>query len=391
MSESVISSIQELLEKHHLTGWLFYDFRRTNTLACQVLNISNEAHLTRRFFYWVPAAGDPVKIVNRLEEHVLDHLPGDILSYQTWKDLQVCLKKTLPNEAVVAMEYSPLNNIPYISKVDAGTVDLIRACGVEVVSSANLLQAYTAVLTPDQIHSHITAAKVLNKIADLTWEYVAKGKGLNEYDVQQFILQQIHAHDCITESAPHCAVNANSANPHYCPSAERHVPIEKGDFVLIDLYCKCDIPDAVFADITRVAVLAAEPTAKQVEVFSIVKDAQETATKFVKERITNDIPVYGWEVDHVTRKVIADAGYGDYFVHRTGHNLGKSVHGDGVNLDNYESHDTRELLPSTCFTIEPGIYLPGEFGIRQEYDVLIHPKRKVEVTGGNQKEIICLS
>jgi Xaa-Pro aminopeptidase len=292
------------------------------------------------------------------------------------------------------MEYSPNCAIPYVSQVDGGTLELVRSCGVTVKSSADLLQRYTAVLDDEERESHLKVTEILDAIAEKGWIYISQAlkenKAVSEYQVQQYILRQFEEHGCVTSDEPICAVNGNAANPHYAPTAEISTPIKKGDFVLLDIWCKLDQPNAIYGDICRVAVAAEVPTSKQQEIFEIVKGAREAATELVRERFEAKQRIEGWEVDQAARDVIEAAGYGDAFIHRTGHNIGTSTHGDGANMDNYETHDSREILPSTCFSIEPGIYIPGEIGVRLEYDVLVDPEGKVLVTGGIQETIRCL-
>lgn len=389
-----VKETQASLAELHLDGWLLYDFRRCNDLACKYLEISPERLLTRRFFYWIPAQGDPVKIVHRIEDNVLDHLPGATVRFTTWQDLEKSLQKILEGKKHVAMEYSPRNAIPYISKVDAGTIDLIRSFGANVVSSADLLQKYTNVWDEFQLETHLEAAKMLDECAAKTWKFIAESllhkRTITENDVQQFMLFYFTAHDCVTSDSPICAVNAHSADPHYTPGAKRSSLINPGDFILIDLWSKRNLPRAVFGDITRVGVAASHPTEKQQHIFNIVKAARDKATQFVADRFAKGIQVHGWEVDRVCRDVIQQAGYGQYFTHRTGHNIDQTDHGPGANIDDFETHDDRLLLPGTCFSIEPGIYLPGEFGIRLEYDVYVKFDGQLMVTGGIQERIECL-
>jgi len=390
-----IKSTQEFLTQQNLDGWLLYDFRRNNDLACQFLEIGPAVLLTRRFFYWIPKQGEPVKIVHGIEEKSLENLPGRQIMYRTWQELEHALETILKGSGHVAMEYSPRNALPYLSKVDAGTVEMVRSKGVEVVTSAKLLQQFNGVWDEQKLKSHLEAADVLCKIVDQVWSLIAQhlreGQKITEYDVQQFMLDQFAKNRCISNDAPICAVNAHSANPHYAPTAESSSEIKKSDFVLIDLWCKREGEETVYADITRVAVAAKQPTEKQKLIFDIVRRAQETATQLVRDRFSQGVPVYGWEVDQACRDVIEKAGYGKYFIHRTGHNIDINDHGNGAHIDNYETHDDRELMPMTCFSIEPGIYLPGEFGVRLEYDVVIHRDKSIQVTGGTQNEIVTLS
>jgi Xaa-Pro aminopeptidase len=389
-----LNQVQAAIRKAGIDGWLMYDFRRNNDLACRFLQIPDNQILTRRFFYWVPVIGDPIKIVSQIEAHVLEELPGHTLVYRTWEEMIAHVETVLSEAALIAMEYSPMNALPYVSKVDAGTMEMIRSYGVEPVSSADLLQQFMSVWDEDQLKSHLQAADILDTIAGNTWRFITEclegGKPVSEYDVQQFIYAEMIRSDCVSADLPICAVAANSANPHYSPTRESSKSIHKGDFILIDLWCKRNIPRAVYADITRVAIASSEPNPKQQEIFSIVREAQQAATDFVGRRMKNEQPVYGWEVDQVCRDVITKAGYGHYFIHRTGHNIDQKDHGDGAHLDNLETHDTRQIMKGTCFSIEPGIYLTGEFGLRLEYDVYVYPDGAVQVTGGIQDSIEAL-
>lgn len=386
-----IEDVQHQLIQQELDGWLFYDFRRSNDLACQFLEIPKERLLTRRFFYWIPKKGEPEQIVHAIEPHSLAHLPGQKFHYHTYQELEAQLARLLKGSKRIAMEYSPRNAIPYVSKVDGGTLDCVRGCGVEVVSSADLLQRYTSVWDAHKLSTHLAAAEVLDRTVELAWQWIAealsKKRPITEYDVQQFILRQFETHGCVTSDPPICAVNAHAADPHYGPEKNRSSPIVSGDFILIDLWCKQNKERAVYADISRVGVAAKAPTPKQNEVFNIVLAAQTAGIELVKKRFADKQPVTGAEVDQCCRKVIVDAGYGSYFIHRTGHNIDERDHGDGANLDSLETWDYRHLLPGTCFSVEPGIYLPGEFGVRLECDVYIHLDGTVQVTGGSQEKL----
>jgi Xaa-Pro dipeptidase len=389
-----INDLQRTLRQQQLDGWLLYDFRRNNELACAFLEIPPESLLTRRFFYWIPAEGTPIKIVSAIEPDHLNHLPGNKQLFRTWQELESQIETLLRGKKRIAMEYSPRNANPYVSKVDAGTADLVRCCGVELVSSADLLQPFTSLWTPAQLASHYAAAKVLDETDAKAWRFISEKlrsqQPVTEYDVQQFILQQFAANNCHSEGAPICAVNAHAADPHYTPAAENSSTIAPGDFVLIDLWCKQKIPQAVYADITRVAVAAAAPTELQSTIFTIVREAQEAGTALVQERYSQQKPLMGWEVDQACRQHIASKGYGEFFIHRTGHNIGIRDHGDGAHLDNYETQDHRQLIAGTCFSVEPGIYLPGNFGVRLEYNIYLHPSGQIEITGGIQNHIVTL-
>lgn len=391
-TQQKILKVQKSLQEQNLDGWLLYDFRKTNDLACRFLEIPKEKFLSRRFFYWIPKDGTPLKIVHQIEDDALNHLPGTVQRYRTWSELESHLQKVLQGKKQICMEYSPRNAIPYISKVDAGTMDVVRGYGVEVVSSGDLLQEYTNVWTPEQLKSHEVAADVLDKAVASAWELICDslkfGRQINEFEVQQFILEEMINNGCVAQDPPICAVNVHSANPHYIPTATTAAVIKQGDFILLDLWCKQELPNAVYADITRVGVASKKPTSKQQEIFDIVKKARDEATEFVKKCFEKGEPPMGYEVDDVARNVIVAAGYGEFFVHRTGHNINEDDHGPGTHIDNFETQDRRRILPGTCFSIEPGIYLPDAFGVRLEYDVYVDRYSRVHVYGGIQDQLM---
>lgn len=387
--------LQQAIQKAGWDGWLLYDFRKSNDLACRFLEIPKDTLLTRRFFYWIPKTGQPIKIVHRIESHVLAHLPGRVTTYCSFEELEKNLAAVLSGKAKVAMEYSPRNAIPTVSKVDAGTIDVIRSFGVAIESSADLLQSFISVWTPEQFDMHIAASEILQHAVEKAWEFIAKAiknkKLINEVDVQRLLIEEFAKNNCFSEDAPICAVNSNSANPHYSPIPQEASAINPGDFVLIDVWCKKNLPHAVYADITRVAIVGKSPTKRQQEIFNSVKAGRDAAISFLRRRLQSSQPMRGWEVDQVCREAIIKAGYGEYFTHRTGHNIGEKDHGDGANIDNFETKDLRLLLPGTCFSIEPGIYLPGEFGVRLEDDVYLDLDGKnLHLTKGVQEEIFCI-
>jgi Xaa-Pro aminopeptidase len=388
-----IKEVQKYLQKENIDGWLIYDFHEINDLAKNFLELL-DANVSRRFFYWIPKQGLPIKIVHSIEFTILDNWPGEKKIYFSWGSLRDALREILKNVKIVAMEYSKDCNNPYISKVDGGTIDLIRSYGVRVSSSSSFLPNFTAVLDKNQIEMHKEAANFLDDTANKIWEWIGKKLEKNniitEYDVQQKILSFFSKNNYISSSYPICSVNSNSAIPHYSPKSENSRIIKKGDLILIDLWCKKNKPRSIYADITRVAIAAKKPSLKQKEIFSIVLKAQKTATDFIEKKLKEGNSLQGWEVDEICREVIRKAGYEKYFIHRTGHNIEMSVHGSGANLDNLEMHDERILLPNTCFSIEPGIYLPNEFGIRLEHDAYISSDNNLIITGGIEEEIFCL-
>ena len=390
-----IERIQQTLRTEQLDGWLFYDFRKSNPIAYQVLDLSQEEMYTRRWFYFVPAEGTPSAIVSAVESHVLRLLPGDQLIYRTWSEMQEHLRSTIGTHATIAMEYSPMNAIPYISRVDAGTLEMIRSFGVEVVSSANLSQYFVAQLSASQVHSHREAGQRLIAAKDQLFTELSHnlraGITLNEYQVQQRFTALIKQSGLSVPEPPIVAVNANASNPHYMPTSTMYSPIQHGDLILFDFWAHLPQDDAVYADYTWVAFAGAqdEISEQHRKVFEVVRSARDTGIAFVRERLAAGERVEGREVDDATRHVIINAGYGDYFVHRTGHSITTFEHGNGANLDNFETQDARALLPNTCCSVEPGIYLP-EFGMRSEVNLLIH-ENDAEVTGGPiQQQIVPL-
>lgn len=388
-----IAAIQQALrEADGLDGWLFYDFRGSDPLAYRVLLLDPGRHVTRRWYYWIPAIGEPVKLVHRIEPHVLDELPGRDQQYVSWEQQRAMLSSVLRGCRRVAMQYSPLNAVPYLSRVDAGTVELIRGFGIDVATSGDLVQRFEAVWTDEQLESHRYATTVLRRIVDEAFAHVgsaiAKGRELTEYGLQQFILSRIHDAGMTTSSAPIAAVDAHSADPHYGPTEFGSARISRGSLLLIDLWAKRSEPGSVYGDITWTGYTEQQVPVKHRQIFDHVRRGRDAALSFVREQVAQRTFPFGWQVDDACRSVIRDAGYGDFFVHRTGHSIGEEVHGNGANIDNLETQDGRRLLPRTCFSIEPGIYLPGEFGIRSELDVYVSDREALVYGEPLQNEIV---
>ncbi len=371
-----IAAVQQALRTQGaVDGWLFYDFRGSDPLSYRVLLLDSSMHVTRRWYYWIPSEGTPRKLLHRIEPHVLDQLPGETDYYVSWEQQRELLARVLHGCRRIAMQYSPLNAVPYVSRVDAGTIELVRTFGLEVVSSADLIQTFEAVWTDRQLESHQYAAAALRRIVDEAFAHVAEAviqnRGLTEYGLQQFILGRIRKAGMVTSSAPIAAVNAHSADPHYGPGPTGSLKIQRDDLVLIDLWAKRAEAGSVYADITWTAYAGVHVPVKHREIFELVRRGRDAALEFVRTQLQAGHRPYGFEVDAACRGVIDAAGYGDRFVHRTGHSIGEEVHGNGANIDGLETHDTRRLMPRTCFSIEPGIYLPGEFGIRSELDAYV--------------------
>jgi len=390
-----LDRIRKAIKEKNIDGWLFYDFHHRDLMAYQILSLDSTKFTTRRWFYYIPADGEPVRIVSAVEAKKLDSLPGSKEVYRSWQDLHRILKDTLADADKVAMQYSPENNIPYVSVVDAGTVELIRSFGVTVVSSADLVQTFEAVIDQAGYHAHLEAGEKVQKIKDEAFELVRKkvseGEPITEYEVQQYIVKRFEE-EGLTDDGDHpiVGVNDHPADPHFEPTEENTYTIKKGDTLLIDLWAKKNDETGIYYDITWCGYVGENPPEKYVEIFNTVRDARNAARDFIRERFAKNEPCYGYEVDDVCRKVVEDAGYGQYFVHRTGHSIGREVHGNGVHIDNLETKDERQLVPGICFSIEPGIYLPGEMAVRSEINVFITESREVVVAGDEQEELILL-
>jgi Xaa-Pro aminopeptidase len=371
-----IETMQQALTEAGIGGWLFYDFRQSDPLAYRILGLDETIFGTRRWFYFVPAEGEPVKIVHSIERGHLDSLPGKKLVYLPWQQLHEHLRQTLQQRGAIAMQYSPNNDIPYVSRVDGGTLELIRRFGVEVVTSANLVQRFEAVWTQDQWRTHQVAAAKMRRIIDEAFAEIARritrDIATTEYEIQQFLVSLFDRDGLIADHPPIVAVNANAANPHYGPTSDYSLPIRQNDFVLIDYWARLrDDPEAVYVDYTWTGFVGERVPDRYTHIFDIVRDARDGAIEFVRDAVGAGRSFHGWEVDEVARGVIRAAGYGDQFIHRTGHSIGKEVHGNGANIDNLETRDNRLIVPHTAFSIEPGIYLEGDFGVRSEVDVFV--------------------
>lgn len=388
-----VSLIQRTLRETGLAdGWLFYDFRGSDPLAYRVLQLDPSRHVTRRWYYWVPATGDPVKVLHRIEPHALDELPGRSQFYVSWEEQHRLLSSLLASQRRVAMQYSPMNAVPYVSRVDAGTIDLVRSFGPDVVSAADLIQRFEAVWTDEQVDSHCYAVTALRRIVDEAFAHVGSaltaGRSLTEYGLQQFILGRIHDAGMVTSSPPIAAVDAHSADPHYGPDPMGCASITRESLVLIDLWAKRREPGAVYGDITWTGYTGSRVPDKHRAVFEVVRQGRDAAVMFVQGQVAAGEFPYGWQIDAACRQVIVTAGFGDQFVHRTGHSIGEEVHGNGANIDNLETQDSRRVIPRTCFSIEPGIYLPGEFGIRSELDLYVTEREAVAYGQPIQMEIL---
>ena len=388
-----VSEIQTALQKEGLDGWLFYDFRGSDILTPRILKTERLGG-SRRWFYFLPAKGDPVKIVHAIEPGQLDSLPGKKLIYREWQLLKSQLHAAFgPKKGIrIAMQYSPNNDIPYISRVDAGTIEMVRSLGANIVTSADLVQQFEAVWTDEQLAMHKEAAMKLQKIIIEAFADIKRRMNENipttEIEVQQFMMKRF-SEEGMNPSPMIVAVNSNAASPHYFPTKDRNSPIKRGDLVLIDSVTKLAKPRAPAVDLTWVGYVGETIPDEYVKIWNIVRGAQKAAFDFVLSSFRNGKSITGAQVDDVSRSFIRKAGYADQFLHRTGHSIGEEGHGNGANIDNLETRDSRKLIPRTAFSIEPGIYLAGKFGIRSEIDVYLTENDAI-ITAPHQMEIIAI-
>ena len=384
-----LDRIQAALREQKLDAWLFYDHHGRDPLAYTILGFQ-AGHVTRRWYYVVPAHGEPRKLVHRIESGRLDMLPGTKAEYSSWQELEAGLDTLLAGVTRIAMQYSPRNAIMYVSMVDAGTVEVLRSMGKEIVSSADLVSQFEAVLTDDQIATHYLAQQKIDAVLAEGWKEMGRrvrSGGTDEFAMVHWLAEGMRREGLVWEHGPNVSAGPNSADSHYEPTPESSRPIRGGDFILIDIWGKIDRPDACFYDITWTGVVDREPTDREQSIFTTVRDARDAAIQLIAHRFATNTPIEGWEADDAARAVIRNAGLGQYFTHRTGHNIGPVLHGSGAHLDNLETHDIRRILPNTCFSVEPGIYFPGEFGIRNEID-MIATKGQAVVTGRAQTELV---
>ncbi len=386
-----LAAIQSALRDANLDGWLFYDHHHRDPLAYSILGLDPNAHVTRRWFYLIPALGEPKKLVHRIEAGRLDTLPGTKSVYSSWQELEAQIETLLAGQTKLAMQYSPRNAIMYVSMVDAGTIELLRGLGKEIVSSADLVSHFEAVLTDAQLATHYVAQRHIDEILAAAWKEIgtrARTGGTDEHAMVQYLQEGMSRAGLIWEHGPNVSAGPNSADSHYEPTAANSRPIKQGDFVLIDIWAKlANDPTAVWYDITWTGVVGREPTEREHLIFNTVRDARDASIKVVQDAFAANQPIAGWQADDASRNVIRKAGFGDWFTHRTGHNIGTILHGNGAHLDNLETHDERLILPNTCFSVEPGLYFTGEFGVRSEVDMIAR-KGKAEVTGRIQTELV---
>jgi Xaa-Pro aminopeptidase len=389
-----LEAIQTALREAGHDGWLFYDHHHRDPIGGRILGLDEKALVTRRWYYFVPAVGEPRKLVHRVEQGRLDALPGTRTLYSSWQELAAGLEAILAGARRLAMQYSPNNAIMYVSMVDAGTVEFLRSLGKEIVSSADLVSQFEAVLSAEQIASHAVAQQAIDGIVAEGWKEIGRrlrpgagrAGGLSEFELMEWLSEAMRREVLVWENGPDVSVNANTSDSHYEPTAERSSPIREGDFLLIDIWGRQDKPGSIFYDITWTGVVGREPSEREQLVFETVRNARDAAICAVEQAFAEGRAIRGYEADDAARAVIEAAGFGEFFTHRTGHNIAQDLHGPGAHLDNLETHDERLLLPHTCFSVEPGIYLP-EFGVRSEIDMLTAPG-KAWVTGKIQRELV---
>lgn len=384
-----VEAIQSQLKAEGVDGWLFFDHHVRDPLAYRVLGMKTPAHVSRRWYYWIPAEGEPRKLAHKIEPNRMDEIPGARLLYSGWREQREQLRALLDGAKRVAMQYSPDCMIPYVSLVDAGTVELVRGLGKEIVSSASLIQYFEARWTDAQLEMHREAGRRVDATLDEAFEVIGKRVktgGVDEFTVAEFIRERFRERGLHAEDGPIVGAGPNSGNPHYGPPPQGSLVIREGDFVLIDLWAKLNEPDAVYYDITWTGYCGETPPERIQHVFEAVTAARDAALKLIDGAVGAGRPIAGYEADDEARRVLTEAGLGEAFRHRLGHSIGQEVHGNGANLDNLETHDDRPIIPRTCFSIEPGAYLP-EFGVRSEIDCYVS-ETGAAATGRVQREIV---
>jgi Xaa-Pro dipeptidase len=384
-----IHEIQDALRAEKLDGWLFFDHHQRDPLAYRVLNFTPASHVTRRWYYLIPTEGEPIGLVHRIESGMLDQLPGEKIAYSSWQEQVAGIARLVDGKQRLAMQYSPQCAIPYVSMVDAGTLELVRGTGVEVVTSAELIQHFEARWSEQALQSHLEAGRRVDRVRREAFAFIGNairnGGAVEEFVMKQYVRKRFLQEGLFTDHGPIVGVNANASNPHYEPTETISQPIQQGDLVLLDMWAKLDEPGAVYYDITWTGFCGTPPSKIQ-KVFEIVRGARDQAVERVKQAVSAGREIRGFEVDDAARESIRSRGYGEYFTHRTGHSIGQEVHGNGANMDNLETHDERRIVPWTCFSVEPGIYLP-DFGIRSEVNVFVG-EEEARVTGEIQTELV---
>ena len=390
-----LEAIQGELQKAGADGWLFCDFKHRDPMAYGILELDMSNMTTRRWFYYLPASGEPVKLSHRVEPRKLETLPGKQEYYLSWRELHDKLREILGSPRKIAMQYSPMNNIPYVSVVDAGTVELVRSFGHEIVTSADLVQMFESVSGEEGFESHSWAGERVQKIKDETYslmdDALRNGRKINEYELKSFIVSRFEEEGMTNDGeSPIVGFNDHPSDPHFEPTRDNAYELHHGDTILVDLWARRTDPTGIYYDITWCGFAGQEPPAMYRDIFKVARNARVAAVEFVRDRMKAGTPTHGWEVDDVSRGVVNAAGFGDHFIHRTGHSIGSDVHGNGVNIDNLETKDERLLMPGICFSVEPGIYLQGQMAVRSEINVFITSAGSVEVVGPMQEELLLI-
>lgn len=389
-----ITELQQLIRQTKEDGWLFYDVHHRDEIAYRILGLDMQKLATRRWYYFLPREGEPKKLVHRVEQRRLEQLSGETIEYVGWSDMHCKLREILINSNRIFMQYSPYCNVPSVATVDAGTVELVRSFGKEIVSSADLVQACEATIDDEGVALHLSAANKVHEVRKLAFEFVfnqmRQGRAVSEYDVQQLIMREFELRHLTCDGLqPMVAVNEHAADPHFELDSENSRRIRCGDRILIDLWAREACPKGIYYDVTWCGVVGPKGARKYEELFDIVVRARQMTKEFIVSRMKAGKPVYGWEADEVSRQYISKQGYGDFVLHRTGHSIHHKVHGNGVNLDNLETRDEREIIAGTCFSIEPGIYSEG-IGVRSEIDMLICADGKIIVAGDEQESLVVM-
>jgi Xaa-Pro dipeptidase len=387
-----LAEIQAALREEGLDGWLFFDHHRRDPLAYRVLKFTPNSIVSRRWYYFVPAHGEPVGLVHKIEAQTLSELPGSMSTYASWNEMVEGIRGLLAGSRRIAMQYSHNCAVPYVAMVDAGTIELIRGLGVEIATSANLVQYFEARWSQAQLEGHLEAGRRVDRVRREAFERIGAklraSEHVTEWDIQQFIAARLREEGLFADHGPDVAVNANASNPHYEPKQHSSSTIKPGDIVLIDMWAKLNQPDAVYYDITWMGFCGHQPTSAMERIFNVVREARDRAIQCAQKAVASKHELRGYEVDDAARSFIRDQGFAEYFFHRTGHSIGTEVHGTGANMDNLETHDERKVIPGTCFSVEPGIYLP-EFGVRSEVNVYVD-ENSARVTGEKQETIVLI-
>ena len=388
-----INAIQSALKAAGLDGWLFYDFHNRDAIAARILGLDYSKMTTRRWYYFIPTEGTPKKLVHKIEPWRIDALSGEKYIYLPWQQQHSLLKQILGNSKKVAMQYSPFNAIPYVSIVDGGTIELVRSFGVDVISSADLVSIFESHLSMDDYKSHCAAGKIIQDAKDISFLEISKriknGENPTEYEIHIFMKNYMLDNGLKFDDGPIVAINEHAADPHFEPTPENCLKMKEGDLVLFDQWAKLNKPGSIYYDVTWMGYIGTTVPEKIENLFHIDCQARDAALNLVRERFSNNVSVHGMEVDDACRQVIIDAGYADAFIHRTGHNIAEEVHGNGTHIDNLETKDERLIIKGSCFSVEPGIYLPEEkIGFRTEIDVFVTDEGNVEVYGPIQEKVI---